>query len=120
MDWLWGGLVAIAGGILGIWFGSHNESKQWLREQRRLAYVEVFAAVANFRLLLGKGDLRPSLEWDTAKLRYAVAFASLQVVGPREVADAAEPLGAQFDAGQSGDVAAFSDAVQKVMKTGKP
>lgn len=89
--------TAVAGGLaalLGIWIGSRNEYKKWLRERKHETYIQFLVETQPLSaeaflptVITGQEDNR----WELDRIR-STAYAKLMVVASSEVADAAIDL----------------------------
>lgn len=86
-----GTAITVVGGILGGILTHRREYTRWLREQRRAAYADALVAFENAVLLPdGADDYFDQHAAALVVVRQAVAHVA--ILGPDDVADAAERL----------------------------
>lgn len=91
------GASAIAAGVfalLGIWIGSRNEYKKWLRERKHETYIQFLIETQPLSVVAFLPTTVTGVDvdrWELDKVRSA-AYAKLMVVASNEVAEAAIDL----------------------------
>lgn len=91
MDALWpviaGGLIAVAGGIVGAWIQGVREHRRWLRQERLDAYSDFLKYVERHTWEHRTGRA-PKERTKEEEYEVRAAMSRLSLLGPRKVDDA--------------------------------
>jgi hypothetical protein len=108
-----GAAIAVISAAIGTWYGSRVEHRQWLRDQRRIAYQEFISAcqaVVDRRI----ERERPSDEELAARFRTLTA---IRILGPRQAAARAIEYAAADIDEITVAFARFVNEAQRVLRT---
>lgn len=85
-----GGLIAVAGGLVGAWIAGRREHSRWLREQRYEAYRAFIATADKWAIRMSSGKLDQS---DSEFYDAMVAVESaVDLIGTPEARKAMDPI----------------------------
>jgi hypothetical protein len=82
MDWLWTPVVAGTFALIGFLIGARNEHRQWLRNQRQIAYAEFLKEIDAYVTVMRAQALGGPAPQDDRLVPWADASANMSIVGP--------------------------------------